>query len=552
MFRMLPARVWHPLLLLLASAVLYLPNLGTPSLWDIDEGNNVEAAREMQERQDLVVPQFNYQLRVDKPALLYWLQIAAFRVFGVNEFAGRLPSALAATGAVLLVYVLGRRAMSASAGLLAALVLATATLFTAAAHFANPDALLNLFTTWTLFWFWRGVAEGQRSWFILAGISSGLAVLAKGPVGLVLPSAVAGLFLLWSGRLRLLLDRRLAWGALAFALVAVPWYALVGAETRLEWLKGFFLVHNLGRFHAPMEGHHGPVYYYVAVLILGLIPWSVFLGPAVWCSLRLLWKRGPAPAEAPEPVDFQRFLWCWLGVYLVFFSCSGTKLPNYILPAYAPVALLIGQFLDFWRRGEIALPSWVMNGCLLLLGLVGGGLALGLAIAAGVVSFAFMHGHYVPGVQWYGVLGAIPIVGALAAAVYVRAGRRNAAMLSLGLSAVALIGGLAAGGPCAVDRYKAPRPLAEALRRRVTEPDIRVGCYECFEPSLVFYCRREVARLETAAAAVQFLRTPLPAYVFVPATLWERMANSAPAACRLVDRHYDLYRNCDVMLISNR
>ena len=107
----------------------------------------------------------------------------------------------------------------------------------------------NLFTTFTLVVFWRGVSRGSRNWFILTGVGTGLAVLAKGPVGLVLPSAVAFLFLWWTGRLRRLLDRRLLWGVLSFSLVAIPWYAWVGAETRLEWLKGFFWVHNVGRFH---------------------------------------------------------------------------------------------------------------------------------------------------------------------------------------------------------------------------------------------------------------------------------------------------------------
>src|ERR1043166_2054327 len=109
MFHRLSHRAVHYVLLLAVSAALCLPNLGGPSLWDIDEGNNAEAAREMLESDNWVVPTFNGQLRVDKPALLYWLQLGAYKIFGVNEFAARLPSALAALATVLLAYELGRR-----------------------------------------------------------------------------------------------------------------------------------------------------------------------------------------------------------------------------------------------------------------------------------------------------------------------------------------------------------------------------------------------------------------------------------------------------------
>src|SRR5262249_46290385 len=154
---------------------------------DIDEGNNAEAAREMMEAGNWIVPTFNFELRVDKPALLYWLQICAYQVYGINEFAARLPSALAALATILVLYEFGRLLFGASAGLLAGLVLASAPGFCGSAHFANPDALLNAFTTLSLFFFWRSYTRSDRRWFFLSATCSALAFLAKGPVGLVLP-----------------------------------------------------------------------------------------------------------------------------------------------------------------------------------------------------------------------------------------------------------------------------------------------------------------------------------------------------------------------------
>ncbi len=115
-------RLGHYLLLIGVGAALVFPNLGTPSLWDIDEGVNAEAAREMYESGDYVVPRFNFQLRDAKPALLYWLQAAAYRIFGVNEFAARLPSAIAAIIAAILIYELARLMYSPATGLLAGVI----------------------------------------------------------------------------------------------------------------------------------------------------------------------------------------------------------------------------------------------------------------------------------------------------------------------------------------------------------------------------------------------------------------------------------------------
>src|SRR5262249_49760744 len=157
-----------------------------------------------------------------------------------------------------------------------------------------------------------------------------------------------------SRQLRRLLDRRLALGLLAFALVALPWYVWVGVDTRADFLRGFFLTHNVNRYLSPMEHHGGPVYYYAAVLVLGFAPWSVFLGLFSGDAGRAL--RSPEE-EAPDgPRASVRFLCCWVAVYFGFFSLAGTKLPNSVLPAFAPVALLTGRFLDRWRNGALDLP----------------------------------------------------------------------------------------------------------------------------------------------------------------------------------------------------
>src|SRR5262249_27489607 len=158
---------------------------------------------------------------------------------------------------------------------------------------------------------WVGFASG-RGLFVAAGASAGLAMLAKGPVGLVLPGAVVVLFLLWSRRLRLLLDRRVLLGLLVFFLISAPWYAWVGAETQTDFLQGFFLKHNVGRFLSPMENHRGPVFYYLIVLAVGFVPWSVFLPLIAVDAFRSL-KRADQESTT-DPRCSVRFLCCWIAV----------------------------------------------------------------------------------------------------------------------------------------------------------------------------------------------------------------------------------------------
>ena len=545
MLQRLDHRPGHWALLTLAWAALCLPNLGAPGLWDIDEGNNAECSYEMSQSGAYVIPTFNYRLREDKPALLYWLQAAAYRVCGVSEFAARLPSALATLLAVLATYELGRRMFGAPAGLLAGAAVASAALFCAAGHFANPDALLDACTLLTMLAFWRGYRRHDGSWFALAGAASGLAMLAKGPVGLVLPSAVGFLFLAWQRQLRRLLDARLLWGVLTFLFVAAPWYVWVGVETKGQWPRGFFLTHNIGRYAAPMEDHGGPFFYYLLVLLVGFAPWSVFFGPAAWNA----WKEGRGGEGRPRAAV--RLLACWVGVYFLFFSAGGTKLPNYILPVYPAVAIFTARFLDRWRRGLVAVPAWLLHGSLACLALVGAGVAAGTLVAGGVVELAALRGRSVPGLAALAGLGVLPVLGAAGGWWYLRRNRPDGVVAAVAASAVLFTASLAAWGAAAVDRLKAPRPLAAALPVDQLRREVRVAAYQYFQPSLVFYCRREVLRPNSELEALDLLSGPLPTYLFVPAAVWDDLRTRAPGPHREVARHRDLYENRDIVLVTN-
>jgi 4-amino-4-deoxy-L-arabinose transferase-like glycosyltransferase len=243
---------------------------------------------------------------------------------------------------------------------------------------------------------------------------------------------------------------------------------------------------------------------------------------------------------------------CWMGVYVLFFSLAETKLPNYILPVSAPAALLTARFLDRWRRGDVSPPAGFVKLTLALLALTGVGVAVGLLLAGGVIKVSPLGDRRLPGLEAWAVLGALPVLGAAAAWWRLRAGDRAGVVLSFTVAAVLFVGGLGANGGTPLNAHKSPKPLAQAVANAQTEHEVRVAAFAYFQPSLVFYTQREVERLNTEGEVLEFLRCPLPVYLYVPAAVWDRLAPRAPPHCRSLGRHRDFYRHCDVVAVTNR
>jgi 4-amino-4-deoxy-L-arabinose transferase-like glycosyltransferase len=547
-------------LLVFVAGVLFLPNLGSHGLWDIDEAHNAECAREMYESNDWIVPTFNYKLRTDKPVLIYWCIMTSYSVFGVNEVAARLPSVLAGMLSVLLCYELGRRLFGALTGLLAGLILASSFMFCVSSHAVTPDALLILTVQGILLAFVLAYDRRQPYWLLVAGICAGLAMLAKGPVGVVLPGAAIVGFLLWQRDLSFLWHRATLQAFGLACLVALPWYILVGLETRWFFHAGFFLTHNVSRFNAPMEGHRGPFFYHLVVILAAYAPWSIFLGATLWRGMR------PA-ARSDEPQTWAyRFLGCWIGVWFIVFSIAATKLPNYVLPTYPALALLTAQLLSRWLQAAWAhsvirldgerptvMPAWVWRvslGCLVLLGL---GLAAGFAIWTGRVHLPQLEGRTLPDASVMLPLAAIPLCFGL---LIWRAWARRQVGWGLALLVVGntlLTAGLGAFVPPAADRERAVRPLAHVLNDLVGNHDVRIGMHpEYYRPSLVFYVRREIVRCITERDALELLRSPLQTYLLVPARDWPRLADQVDGKYAIIAQHRDLTLGQDVLLVSNQ
>lgn len=568
MIERLHHRGWHYLLLSAVSGILFFLNLGGATLWDLDEGRNSECAYEMMQANNWIVPTFNSQLRVDKPALLYWLQILSYMLFGVNEFAARFPSALAALGTVLLAYELARSMFTRTTGLLAGVIVASTPMLCGAARFANPDALLNFCTVLTLTIFWLGVGSRRWWWFALLGVASGLAVLAKGPVGLLLPGAVVTLWLIWERQWALAWDLRWSIAFWCFFFTALPWYVWVGMETKGEFLRGFLLKHNLERGTSAMENHHGFPGYYLVVLLVGTAPWSIVAAAACWfgfwSAIRQPWSRFQAwwtvAAETPEaqveltdrPAAY-RFLACWIVAYVLFFSIAATKLPNYVLPALVPCALLLGRFLQRWRTEAIHVPGWLMQMSVASLLLTGMLFVVGLSIAGGVGELAVLRGRFYPGLEAWAFIGLIPMTAAAACWWFARTHQHNRFVVTLAVCAVLLLAPMAAFASAIFNRCKAPQPLVEQAKALRLDEDIRIGCWQVEHlPSLNFYVKRNVEHLRDETALVNFLHSRLPAYLFIPIEDWQAIESKVGIAVRVVGRHRDMYHHQEIVVVTNR
>ncbi|NTU52629.1 MAG: glycosyltransferase family 39 protein [Chlorobiaceae bacterium] len=327
-------RVLLPAALALLVFLSFFAGLGSGPLFDVDEGAFSEATREMLVSGNYLTTWLNGELRFDKPILIYWLQLLSVKSFGISEFAFRLPSALAAACWAATLFLFVRRERNEEEALFSTALLALSLQVSIIAKAAIADALLNLCLAVTLtaiFRYWR---TRRNSSIYVAFAAMGFGMLDKGPVAILIPVAVSLLFFLVQKELKAWLRAVLNPTAIAlFLAIALPWYLLEYQDQGEAFINGFFLKHNLGRFHGSMEGHSGSPFYYLPVVLIGIMPSTGLLLTAIK-NLR---------HRLADPL--YRFCLIWFGFVFLFFSLSGTKLPHYMIYGYTPLFIILGAEL---------------------------------------------------------------------------------------------------------------------------------------------------------------------------------------------------------------
>ncbi len=348
--------------------IAFVWNLGNIGLIDETEPLFAEASRQMFITGDWITPFFNGDTRFDKPALIYWCQAIAYAIIGVNEWAVRLPSAIAAFGLVCLAFYtvqwylakqdeleqVSRPTRRYLISFLAAALMALNGETIIWARTGVSDMLLTGCIASALLCFFLGYAKGgskrageerisnapiPNNWYLATYVLTAAAILTKGPVGIVLPGLIVIAFLLYVGKLReVFREMRLFLGILIIFGLSVPWYALVIWRNGWNYINAFFGYHNIERFTEVVNGHSAPWYFYFIIVLLGFAPYSVYL-PVALFRLKF-WQRSHWRSQQ----RFQQlslFAGFWFTGVFGFFSIAVTKLPSYVLPLMPAAAILV-------------------------------------------------------------------------------------------------------------------------------------------------------------------------------------------------------------------
>jgi 4-amino-4-deoxy-L-arabinose transferase-like glycosyltransferase len=365
-------------LIFLAIAGFYLFGLGTLPLVGPDEPRYAEVAREMFARRDLITPTLGGHAWFEKPALLYWLMIASYRMLGVSEYAARLGPAICGLITGGFVYWLGNTVAqtkttpgSESAihlGEWSALVFLSSFGAIAFSRAASFDIVLTMTVTGALccFFLWHiAIANGRNRPWVLGAFYFfvGLSLLAKGLVGMILP---AGIIVVYFALRRELPTKKflvsLLWGVPVMLVVAASWYGPMMRRHGWTFIDQFIVQHHFARFLSNKYHHPQPFYYYVPVVLLIVLPWSVVLIAGLVRTRRWNWRGQGA-------IDLMRvFALAWVLVPLIFFSLSKSKLLGYVLPVLPACALVIGDRIDCFLHTDRGQRVIRLTGLLILIG----------------------------------------------------------------------------------------------------------------------------------------------------------------------------------------
>jgi 4-amino-4-deoxy-L-arabinose transferase-like glycosyltransferase len=465
-------------LLAFALAAFFGPLLGVRALWSPDEGRYAEIPREMVASGDWVTPRLDGIKYFEKPALFYWLQAIAIELFGLREWALRLWLAVFAAAGCLAVYAAGRRLFGRRAGLLAAAVLATSPLYYFLSQSLTLDMAVSVLLSATLLAALLGLEApaggGRRTLLWSAYAGAALATLTKGLIGFLLPGLIVLVWVALLRRWRQLRPLYLPSGVAIFLAVALPWHVLV-ARANPGFLHFYFVHEQLLRYATTIHARYQPFWFFVPVLLAGMVPWTAFLPRA------LALRRG----DPGRPGAI--FLVLWAGLVLAFFSASSSKLIPYILPCAPPLALLVGRALDqAWDEGRGRLRGAYAF-------LLASGVGLAIAIAAAPRALAgnreAAHAIGLLGGGLYAAAAAFAVAGLAPFALH-RAGRPRAAIVAIVAATAVVLATLAVLAP-AFDSERSVKSLAEFLRPRL-RPGDEVAAYHDYPQDLPVYLGRTI------------------------------------------------------------
>ncbi len=587
------------LLVLAAALVMFFTGLGATRLWDEDEGFFAATAAEMHHRNDWIVPWYNGEVFAHKPPLMYWFMRLGFYVCGENEWGVRIGSAIFGTAAALLTHWVGVRLLGQRVGLLAGLAMASCIMFGVVSRASTADAYLVFFMTLVIAAYVRGIPafredpqnghagnvpdeEGTlahwlpATWagFVAMYAAMGLAVLVKGPIGILLPGTAIGLFVLWQ-----LTHTEATWGGwlsrftlsiprvfwamrplTAIATVVVVsgwWFAAVEVRTGGGFIGEFLGFHNIQRFLAPMEQHSGPIIYYIPVIYIGFFPWSLFIIPSA-VTLRSRLKQTAGSSTPAREQAAWRLVLCWFSVIFVFFSIAQTKLPNYTLPCYPPLALMVAGFASRWlSEPSVNLRIWsrLAFGSFIAVG-------VGFLVLVPIVSLwqydgapllvqAELHPDIARNLWPVALIGLPALIGGLLCWRFSERGQPVLLMRTFAVTAVVFCLGVLGGAATYIDQYQSSESLANAFRSRITSDGDKVASYYLNSPSLIYYAGQPVTAVTSPEEINRHLAQP-GSFLFTSDEDWEKLSPEMQAGLEKVYSRPSFPKPGTVMVLQRK
>jgi 4-amino-4-deoxy-L-arabinose transferase-like glycosyltransferase len=465
-------RINKPLLVFGLSLLLFLFWAQAFPVTDSVESNYALTAKEMVTSADWISPRIYGKFWYDKPVMIYWLLALAMKAFGYAELAVRLVPALAGAGGVALIYWFVAKVRNERTGLLAAVLLATSLQYLIIAKLIITDSLLFTLNAAALACFYLGYINHRgaaRRWYLLSYPCLGLAVLTKGPVGVLLPGLVILIFLAWRKRWSALRQMRLGVGLLLFSAVALPWYGLMYARHGQAFLDTFFGIHNFLRATVSEHPRDNVIYYYPLLFVASTLPWT----GVCFAGLGEGWR------QCRKWDDLSSFLLIWAGVFVVFYSLMATKYPTYTFPILFPVIVLTACYLENrWEQKDFRF-GWLM----------GGGLLLWYA------TLVFVGGRYLNGVLLavYVILNVICL-----SAIMFGCGRFTGSKRFLPLAA-GVIAGYLLFAALVVPPFGSDRSGKELARMLASYAHYQIGAFQFYSTAAVYYGGHRLTMLETGA-----------------------------------------------------
>jgi len=483
------AFVWTLLILFL---LVWFYMLGARTLVPTDEGRYAEMAREMVATQDWITTRLNGIKYFEKPPLQTWMNAVTFELFGLGEWQARLWTGLCGLFGIGLVAYTGRRVFNERVGFYAPLVLGSSLFWAGMGHINTLDmglAAMMTLSICALLLAQRNDAnrDEQRNWMLLCWAGMALAVLSKGLIGIVLPGAVLVLYTLFSRDWAIWKRLHLVKGLILFFAICTPWFVLVSMKNP-EFPQFFFIHEHFQRFTTKIHSRTGPWYYFIPILLLGIMPWLGVFVQSLLTGAREEHNGSSFNSLSSGKFQPRKMLLIWSVFIFVFFSISGSKLPSYILPIFPTLALLIACYVERATFKAIVLSaSIVAVPCAIAMAFI----PRVPSLAKDAYSLPLVTAH----VPW---IYAATIVAFIGAVLAIRFARNNKDLAMVCLAAGAFISGqLLMLGHDPQGRYSAGIDYVPALQAELT-PETPMYLVGRYEQALPFYLQRTMTLVRHA------------------------------------------------------